>query len=182
MSEWQTLPASSAEDALSMVMQAFHGIYQQHLAGDLFLNHQLPLAMRGWHEHDDWYEGIMLTPWMLAHVYFPLKPPAEPMPADWDAAARKNAAYVVIGPLLDFDIGEERPSAHLNYEPSLGHYLLRPLIQSLGKYQTADEVFAEWDGVIAARLAYRQQMLEEQQAKQQEKVSRREFMTRWLRS
>lgn len=182
MSEWQILQADSPEAALAAVLDAFQSIYRRYLADDLMLNHQLPFGMRGWQQHDDWYEGILLTPWMLAHVYFPRQPPVEPLAEGWEAESRAAADYRVIGPLLDFDIGEERPSAHVNYDPAIGHYLLRPLIQSLAKYRTADEVYAAWDGVLAARQAYRRQLEEERQAKAQEPVSRREFMTRWVRS
>lgn len=182
MHAWQPLQADTSETALEQVLEHFQQIYEQYLAHDPMLNHALPLVMRGWRENGDWFEGLLLTPWMLAQVYFPRQSPPEPLPAGWDAASRQTAGYQVIGPLLDVDIGEERPAVHLNYDAVVGHYVLRPLIQSLTKYRTENEVFGAWSDVLAARQAYRQQFLEEQDLARQEKVSRRDFMTRWLRS
>lgn len=179
---WQTLQADSQELAGTKVLATFRSIQQRYFTDAFMFNPRLGVELRGWQQRDGWYEGLLLTPWMLARVYFPSLAPVEALPEGWDAATRQTADYVVIGPTIDFDIGEERPTAHLNYDPELGHYLLQPLVQSLGKYADAQAVFTAWGGVLTARQESRQRMLDEQQQQQQAPVSRRDFMTKWLKS
>ncbi len=185
MSGWQLLQAESLEDAREKVLAAFRQIQEQNFRDGFGINPALSVELCGWQERGGWYEGLLLTPWMLAHLYVPQTIPPEPLPEGWEAAdTRRDAAYLVIGPAIDFDIGEERPTAHLNYEPALGHYCLQPLVQALAKYPDAQAVYAAWETVLASRARTRQQMLEdqEQQCQQQQRpLSRREFMTRWIR-
>jgi hypothetical protein len=184
MSGWQLLEAASLEDVREQVLAVFRDIQAQYFQDGFGINPALPVELRGWQERDGWYEGLLLTPWMLAHLYVPRVAPPEPLPQGWDADSRHGADYLVIGPAIDVDIGEERPSVHLNYDPALGHYCLQPLVQSLAKYPDAEAVYAAWETVLASRARTRQQMLDEQEQQrqqQQQPLSRREFMTRWMK-
>jgi hypothetical protein len=175
---WVIAPFGGKPDdtVAAAVVQCFSGIYQRHFRDEWLVNHGLPVEVRALRESDGWRVMLLLTPWMLARVFLAQRDPGLPIPAGWGAAERGEAPYVVIGPMVPFPVLGFEQKAHLNYLPELGHFLLQPLVQSMERYKSADEVFGAWDEVIRTR----DRVMEEQKREcgWQREVSRREFLGR----
>ena len=172
--------ADSDEKFLGRVLEVFKAIYAQHFSDDLWIvNHDLPIDVRALRHTDPWRIGLVLTPWMLARLFSPLRDPHIELPEGWHASQRLGASYTVIGPPIAFSVLGQQQSAYLNYHPQLGHYLIQPLVQSMQQYTSAEAVYEAWSEVIRRRdETIRARQLE---CKWQNEVSRREFFTR-LRS
>lgn len=156
------------------VCECFGEIQRRHFSGEPLVNHELPVQIRAFRRSDGWSVFLLLTPWMMARVFLPERDPGLRIPPGWGVPERAMAPFQVIGPLLDFTILGQPQKAHLNYLPELGHFLLQPLVQSMEKYNSADEVFAAWNEVIKTR----NRVMEEQKRDcgWQKEVSRREFL------
>lgn len=163
---------------VELVFEAFKDLYAQHFRNDLFVvNHNLPIDIRALRHHDPWRIALVLTPWMLARFFSPLRDPTIELPAGWQASERSGAAYSVIGPPLEFSVLGQQQTAYLNYHPRLGHYLIQPLVQSMQRYPSAEAVYEAWSEVIRVRdETIRARRLE---CEWQSEVSRREFFTRF---
>ena len=186
MSGWQLIDSVSAEALPQRLEQTFAQLYNDDFADAMMgINHKLKVEVRGWHEKDNWAMGVLLTPWMLTKIYIPLSTPAEPtIPADWQADARSNAPYVVIGPLMTLTIDGQPHTVHINYHPQLGHYAVQPLVQKMDSYDNNEAAFAAWGEVLTFRKAYRAKLQAEAEdaAKKAAEIdaSKRNLLTRWL--
>ena len=178
---WSLTVGNESDETFSgRVVRAFKDIYAQHFTGDLSLaNHDLPIDVRALRHTDPWRIALLLTPWMLARLFSPLRSPNVSLPEAWSAAERSDASYTVIGPPIAFAVLGQRQTAYINYHPQLGHYLIQPLVQSMQRYASAEAVYEAWSDVIRIRdEAIRARQLE---CQWQTEISRREFFTR-LRS
>lgn len=177
-SAWRVSALAKSDDqaVIAAVGESFGEIYRKTFSDEFLVNHNLPVEVRAFRRSDGWCVFLLLTPWMMARVFLPERDPGVPIPAGWSAAERAAAPFLVIGPPLDFTILGGAQKAHLNYLPELGHFLLQPLVQSMGQFDSADAVFAAWDEVIKTR----DRVMEEQKREcgWQKEVSRREFFAR----
>lgn len=175
---WKLGDLSKSDDqaVIAAVGESFGEIYRNHFSGEFLVNHDLPVEVRAFRRSDGWCVFLLLTPWMMARVFLPEYDPGLLIPAEWSAAERTTAPFLVIGPPMDFTILGGAQKAHLNYLPELGHFLLQPLVQSMERFDSADAVFAAWDEVIKTR----DRVMEEQKREcgWQKEVSRREFFAR----
>lgn len=166
----------SGEDEQALkarVCRSFDEVYRRHFSSEWQVNHDLPIEVRAFRHSDRWSVFLLLTPWMMARVFLAERDPGLPIPVGWRMAERANAPFQAIGPLLGFTILGEQQKAHLNYLPGLGHFLLQPLVQSMGQYKSADDVFAAWNEVIRTRD--RVMEVQKRECRWQKEVSRREF-------
>lgn len=175
--QWQSVPDELKDDdaLLAAVVEEHRQIYAMYFQDELEINHQLPVITHAFRRLDGWRVFLLLTPWMLARVFIPDKPPAIELPPLWGAEARQGRAYTVIGPTFDLELLTGKQKAHLNYSSNIGHYLLHPLILSMSNFKTPNEVFRAWNQVIEARNENLQKMQQENQ--QQREISRREFFS-----
>ncbi len=191
---WQNFTAKDPQEAEVLLKKTFEKIYRTSFSQtDLLLGVSLNPKL-GFHvEHlklvEPFVTAYVLTPWMLSHIFLPLKTPGLVIPEDWHAEKRQNQPYEVIGPLIEFRLGEQNFKAHLNYHRDLGHYLIQPLVQSMGQYATAEEAFDAWQKVLEFRQAQYAKICAEKEAQQEaalaqkgqvEDPSRRAFLSRWL--
>ena len=179
-SQWQLLDShQNDDDLISAVLAVFTDLYQTYFVNELLVNHKLPIEIRAFRHTDLWRIFLLLTPWTLARLFLPERDPGIALPDGWVAAERVQAPVTVIGPAIPLAILGGRERAHLNYHPSLGHYLIQPLIQSMEQFQTSDEAFNAWNEVIKTR----NRVIEEQQRRceWQQEVSRREFFAKLRR-
>ena len=58
---------------LAVVEDAFQNMLEQHFSADPGVNTALPIRTRAFREIDGWRSLLLLTPWMLARLLFPLK-------------------------------------------------------------------------------------------------------------
>lgn len=174
---WSLVLSNEADERfLGLVLEAFRSIYAQHFIGDLWIvNHDLPIDVRALRHTDPWRIVLVLTPWMLARLFSPLRDPNIALPEGWHASERSDASYTVIGPPIAFSVLGQQQTAYLNYHPPLGHYLIQPLVQSMQQYASAEAVYEAWSEIIRRRdETIRARQLE---CKWQNEVSRREFFT-----
>jgi hypothetical protein len=149
---WNLAALPRDDSALAaQVTTVFEEIYRRHFAAEESANHALPVEVRALRRVEGWRVMLVLTPWMLARLYLPESTPGLPLPPGWTAEERAGTPFTVIGPLCHFQLLGEAHRAHLNYHPGLGHHLLLPLAQAMGRYPSADAVFAGWNEVIATR-------------------------------
>ncbi|NCS64607.1 MAG: hypothetical protein AUJ86_05200 [Hydrogenophilaceae bacterium CG1_02_62_390] len=179
MSEWQLGSFAGLDDrALAeAVVARFQAIRDDNFTDNPDINPTLGIEVRALRRLDGWRIFLILTPWMLARIFLAERDPGMTIAREWQAAARTDAPYVVIGPALKLTLVGGDQLAHLNYDRSLGHYLVQPLVQTMDKFTSADAVFQAWNEVIATR----QRVMEEQQrdCPWQRELSRREFFTRF---
>lgn len=174
---WALVVGNESDESFSgLVIRTFQGIYGQHFIGDRSLvNHDLPVDVRALRHTDPWRISLLLTPWMLARLFSPLRDPNIALPEGWNAAERSDASYTVIGPPIAFAVLGHQQTAYLNYHPELGHYLIQPLVQSMPRYASAQAVYEAWSDVIRIRdETIRARRLA---CQWQSEVSRREFFT-----
>lgn len=167
----------SDEKFRGSISRVFRSLYEAHFMGETWLvNHSLPIDVRALRHTDPWRIALLLTPWMLARLFSPLRdPPSIPLPEGWQAHQRAEASYTVIGPPIRFPLLGQEQTAYLNYHAELGHYLIQPLVQSMQRYASAKAVYEAWSEVIRVRdETMRARRLE---CEWQNEVSRREFFT-----
>jgi len=179
--QWQMVPDELREDSalLAAIVEEHRLIYDRYFQDELEINHQLPVMTHAFRRLDQWRVLLLLTPWMLARVFVPDSPPDIDIPEKWRTESRKDLPYTVIGPSVDLNLLTGRQKAHLNHSTRLGHYLLHPLILSMSRFQTPEEVFRAWNEVIEARNDNIKKM--QRQNPQHEEISRREFFSGALR-
>ncbi len=180
---WQIpLPKASLEARFDALLEALHRIGESQLANADFVQPSIGYDYRGLHTADEWDIGYVLTPWMLAHIFLPRRPPAPPsavLPADWHANVRKNKLFQLLGPALDFVVGEEMPSLHVQWIADFGHFLFQPLILKLSRYSDAEAVWKAQSDVLEARERASRERLAEMK-KQDAQLDRRAFLRRML--
>ncbi len=173
---WKLGDVANGDDqtVITAVKDSFGEIYRKHFSNEFHVNHKLPIEVRAFRRSDGWCVFLLLTPWMMARVFIAEHDPGLPIPSGWRTGERTSAPFLVIGPQLEFTLLGETLTAHLNYLPGLGHFLLQPLVQSMGQYESASAVFAAWDEVIKVR----DRVMEEKKHEcgWQKEISRREFL------
>jgi len=177
---WQLLgELQNDEQLLTQVLETFTQLYQDFFKHELLVNHQFPIEIRAFRHTPPWRIFLLLTPWTLARLFIPDRDPKILVPPEWQAETRQQAPLTVIGPPVSLPILGGKERAHLNYHPTLGHYLIQPLIQSMAKFNTPDEAFNAWNEVIKTR----DRVIEEKQRRceWQQEVSRREFFAKLTR-
>lgn len=180
-SGWQLCaPALQADDQafVAEALKLHRELYDKHFAQDLLANHRLPIQVRAFRKTGIWRIFLVLCPWMLSRCVSPLRDPGIPLPAGWEKTARAQADYILLGPALSFRLLDAEHKAHLNFAPTLGHYLMQPLVLSMAQYESAEAVFEAWNRVIETRKANMEKM--QRRCQWQEEVSRREFFHRFI--
>lgn len=177
---WQVsaVAAGGQADIAAAVEARFRHLHQAVFAAAMDCNHALPVQVRALRQLEGWWVFLLLTPWMMSRLFLPQRRPQLLLPSAWTAAERRQQPYVVIGPVLELPLPTGTQRAHLNYDDTLGHYLIQPLVQAMDAYACADEVFMAWNDVIATRDRV---MVEQQRdCPWQKEVSRREWFSRLL--
>ncbi len=176
---WQPLPAHLHSDMrLQMALLIAHRqIYDRHFALDPMANPALGFHLHGYRHLGNWRIVLALTPWMLSRLLFAELPPPIAIPEEWSPERRRDAGYQLLGPAVDLPPELSGIQAHLNYHPTLGHYLLQPIALNMQPYASAQEAFEAWNQVILTRDEALQRM--ERECSWQREVSRREFLAGW---
>ncbi|MEJ2455355.1 MAG: [NiFe]-hydrogenase assembly chaperone HybE [Candidatus Thiodiazotropha sp.] len=177
---WQVLPDHlQSEMRFKMALLIAHrGIYNRHFAGDPMVNPALGFHLHGYRYTENWRIVLALTPWMFARLLFAESPPDIEIPDDWLSEQRRSMDYQLLGPMVDLPLETGGTKAHLNYHPTLGHYLLQPIALNMQNYANAREAFEAWNLVIETRDERLKQM--EQQCNWQQEISRRELFGKFL--
>jgi hypothetical protein len=176
--DWQLLSHTDPAALPSRFATVFQAVYRDHFAGQMGVNDRLPVeAGEAASPEVGWWAFRLLTPWMLTEVLVPTAEPDTDLPPGWSAAERDAAPFTLLGPTLPApSLGPPLP-AHLTFHPELGHFLLRPLVQSLEGYRDAAAVYAAWEEVVAFRQQA-QKAQAEAAAQREVPVSRRDFFRR----
>lgn len=177
--QWQLCPLELRDDAVltTAVLEVHQAILERELWGDPMLNLDLVLEQRALRRIDDWRVMLLLTPWMLARLLFPDRPPVPSVPTGWSADDREEAAYQVLGPRLSFRLLGQDQQAHLGYHPRLGHFLLQPICLDMTPYPDGEAVFEDWARIIRTRDENLERA--KRDCPLQREVSRRELFTRF---
>lgn len=179
-SDWIPGPEILHQDAMlhTLVTSVYSDIYERGFANDPLINHRLPIEIRALRDIEDWRVFLLLTPWMLSRIYLRSEESSINVPPAWLVENRIGEPYLVIGPQVGFCLLEHEQLAHLNYHPELGHHLVQPLILHMEQYNSAGEVYRDWNTVIETR----NENMKKRQAecRCQEEISRREFFTRMV--
>ena len=176
------VPGAAPEVRFQALLDALRRIGQTQLADADFVQPAIGYDCRGLHTADEWDIGYVITPWMLAHVFLPRRPPPPPsaaLPAQWHAKARKDKPFQLLGPALDFVVGEEMPSLHIQWIAGFGHFMFQPLILKLSRYPDAEAVWKAQSDVLAARERAGRERLA-QMKRQDAQIDRRAFLRRML--
>ena len=175
---WSLYPEELADDErLRVTVRRLHeDIDRRYFAHDPLANRNLDVQTRSFRRLEGWRLVLVLTPWMLSRLLVPDRAPAVPIPLEWRAEARRDAAYQVLGPRVTVDILGQNQQAHLNYHPRLGHYLLQPIALNMESYISPDAVFDAWSQVIRTRDENMEKHRKD--CPWQKEVSRRELLTR----
>jgi len=176
--DWQTCPTDLTDDeALTdAVLEIHQAILQGQMAADPGVNLNLPIQQRAFRRIESWRVLLLLTPWMLSRLLFPDTPPSLKIPADWSAAERQDADYLLLGPHMRFELLGQPHQAHLNFHPRLGHYLLQPICLNMSPYSNAEAVFEDWNQVIRTRDENMEKA--KRDCPLQKEISRRELFRR----
>lgn len=139
---WQPLPPHLHSDMrLQLALLVAHRrIYYQHFAQDPMSNPALGFHLHDFRRNGSWRSVLMLTPWMLSRLLFAETPPPIEIPEDWRGEQRGEDDYRLTGPVIDLPPLTRGVTTHLNYHPTLGHYLLQPLVLDMQPYASACEV------------------------------------------
>jgi hypothetical protein len=160
------------------LLVAHRQIHNRYFAADPMVNRTLGFHLHGYRQVGDWRIILALTPWMLSRLWFASTPPDIEIPDGWRAEQRADADYQLLGPAIDLPEKLGGSKAHLNYHPTLGHYLLQPIALNMEHYGSAREVFEDWNHVIQVRDEALKQL--EKECGWQREISRRELFTRHL--
>jgi hypothetical protein len=135
---------------LNMALLIAHRqIYDQYYADDPMANPSLGFHLHGYHRQDQWHIIQLLTPWMLARLWFTESPPDIPIPDNW----RAEADYKPLGPSIKLPEALGGDTAYLNYHSTLGHYLLQPITLDMTPYTDAEAVFDAWSRELQIQKA-----------------------------
>ena len=136
---WQTLPQHlHSEMRFNLaVMIAHRQIFDQHFAADKSVNRALGFHLNGYRQQGLLRIIQILTPWMLANLWFADSPPEVGLPE----TLQSDASHQPLGPKIDLPEDLGGGTAHLNYHPTLGHYLVQPITLDLAQYDNAHSVF-----------------------------------------
>lgn len=175
------LSASAWDDSelLDKILETYQQVYSV-LPREMATNDALPIEIRSLRRVGDWRVLLLLTPWQLARLLFPMRPPSIAQRADWPRIFENlGASPTALGPAFGLDILSGRERAHLAFEPRLGHYFQQILVHDMRRFRTPDAAFVALRAVIAVRD--RNIAALQKQCPWQEDVSRREFFSRLVR-
>ena len=161
---------------LEAVVDLHEGLYRKYFLDDPMTNAAIGFQLRAFRHIEGWRLVLVLAPWMLSRLLVPTRDPELEIPEAWRAENRTDADYVLLGPKLSFHLLETPQTAHLNFHPTLGHYLLQPIVLAMTGYQSPDEVFQAWNHVIQTRDENMEKLRKD--CAWQKEVSRREFFGR----
>jgi hypothetical protein len=119
---------------------AHRRLYDRYYASDPQANRSLGFHLHGYRRLEGWRITQILTPWMIARLWFPEDLPPMPLPDNWQA----DADYDPLGTEVNLPAALGGGVAHLNYDPSLGHYLVQPITLEMLPYTTAQAAFEAW--------------------------------------
>ena len=153
--KWQLLPSHLQSDMrFQMALLVAHRrIYDRWFAEEPSSNPQLGFHLRGYRRSANWRILLMLTPWMLSRLLFPEQTPDIVIPQGWSAHEQRGSDYQWLGPVVRLDWDDRELKAHLNYQETLGHYLLQPLALDMRPYASPDAAFQVWDDSIKRKDA-----------------------------
>ena len=173
--QWQLPPASLDDDEafLNYLVELHQKLNSNYFINDPIANQALGIQVRAFRRIEGWRLLLILTPWMLSRLLSPLREPQFDIPQAWRAANRMHADYQIMGPGVNLEILDQKLAAHINYDPTLGHYLLQPLVLNMEKFNTPEAVFQAWNEVIRTRDANMEKL--KRDCPWQKEVSRREF-------
>lgn len=136
---WQTLPQHlHSEMRFNLaVLIAHRQIFDQHFATDPSVNRALGFHLNGYRQQGLWRIIQILTPWMLANLWFAESTPEIAL----SESQRAKADNQPLGPAIDLPEVLCGGKAHLNYHPTLGHYLVQPIHLDLADHDDAQSVF-----------------------------------------
>lgn len=172
---WQSPEPGLEDDArlVAAVREVHETLFRDCFASDPLVNSGLGVQSRAFRRLDEWRMLVMLTPWMLARLLFPLRAPDLTIPDGWASWERRGREYQVLGPATEVRLLDQPLKVHLNYHERLGHYLLHPLCLNMQGYRGAEEVFEAWNQVIRIRDANMERL--ERDCPLQQEISRREL-------
>jgi hypothetical protein len=177
---WQPLaPHLHSDMRFQLALLVAHRqIYDRHFARDPMVNPALGFHLHGYRRVNNWRIVLVLTPWMFSRLLFAEKAPAVEIPDGWRAAQRRDADYQLLGPMIEALPLTGGVKSHLNYHPTLGHYLLQPIALNMQEYACAEDVFEAWNQVIQTRNQALQNL--DRECAWQEEISRRELFNKYL--
>lgn len=172
---WQLPPASLDDDEafLTYLVEMHRRLSDKQFIQDPIANQELGIQVRAFRRIEYWRLLLILTPWMLARILSPLRAPQLEIPQEWSAENRAHSNYQIMGPGVNLELLDQKLAAHINYDPTLGHYLLQPLVLNMEGFSTPEAVFQAWNQVIRTRDANMEKM--KRDCPWQKEVSRREF-------
>lgn len=175
--QWIAVPDLLQDEEVlrQQVSESFNDTYQRSFAADPLVNHRLPIEISAIRDVEGWRLFLLLTPWMLARIYFHPDGDEVDIPVAWQAWNRLHEPYLVLGPSVSITLMGLEQKAHLNFHQELGHYLVQPLMLRMEQFGSADEVYRRWNAVIETRNENMKKRREE--CRCQEEISRREFFT-----
>lgn len=177
---WQLPRGACAQERFDRLLGALRGMGGTELAGRAYVNPAVGYEWRGLTASEGWNEAYVLMPWMLARVYLPLSAPDIALPVGWRSQVRREQPFQLIGPALDVVVGKQLQRLHLQWLPDYGHLLLQPLVQNLPRFDGPAQVWAAWDGVLAARDRSCEERLAALGQHSGAALDRREFLRRML--
>lgn len=172
-SQWQLIEKNSPEAVQEALLDFYQKVGNAYFNDANLFNLNIGFLIHKPIQTKSWLIGSILTPWMFAEFFIPLINPKIKLPENWTKETRQTAEYENIGPIIEFDIINKKERAHIQYDTTLGHFLLRPLVQSLKTYQNADAVIAAWQEVLDFRKKTYQALM---QAQNTQTVNRRQFL------
>ncbi|MBF0262602.1 MAG: [NiFe]-hydrogenase assembly chaperone HybE [Magnetococcales bacterium] len=169
-----------ADEALmAETAEQYRGILARHVTAEWCANEALPIATRFYRDDPPWRIFLLLTPWMLARLFFARECPdglALPQSGKTVAEWTEEAELYQLGPVFSFVMHGQTQKAHLQSSAVLGHFLLQPLILNMEPYTCADGAFAAWSDTVVRRDALMASM--KRHCGWQKEVSRRELFGR----
>lgn len=178
--QWQLLPPHLQSDMrFQMALLIAHRrIYDRYFANEPSTNPAVGFHLHGYRRTKAWRILLMLTPWMLSRLLFPEQAPGITIPEGWGAEERREVDYQVLGPEVRVVMDGAELKAHLNYQETLGHYLLQPIALDMQRYDSPEAAFQAWNQVIRTRDENMQRM--QRTCSWQEELSRRELFAKYL--
>lgn len=139
---WQVLPPHlHAEMRFNLALLIAHRqIFDRHFAVDPSVNRALGFHLHGYQQLDGWRLVQILTPWMLARLWFAERGPGITIPH----GGGSDDAYQPLGTRIALPSALGQGMAYLHHHATLGHYLLQPITLDMSGYQTAHELFEAW--------------------------------------
>ncbi|MBF0417181.1 MAG: [NiFe]-hydrogenase assembly chaperone HybE [Magnetococcales bacterium] len=183
MSSAGWMVTTMADEALMGAVEAeYRQVYARHVTEAWAANESLPITTRYYRDDPPWKIFLLLTPWMLARLFFAGDEPVGfaprlPLPVD-GGSPDEGAQLFQLGPVVSFALHGQPQKGHMQWSAGLGHFLLQPLILNMAPYVGAESAFAAWSDTVARRDALLSTM--KRNCGWQKEVSRRELFGRGI--